>query len=323
MKNIIITGGCGYIGSRLVPHLLENGYTIKVLDRMDFGNNLQEHKNLTIIKKDILLTTVEDFEGFDAVIHLAGLSNDPMANFSPSDNFVQNLAVTGLCAFNAKKANVKKFIFAGSCSVYGAKGKELCDEESKIKVDFPYGISKLQAEKSLLTMQEPGFKVILLRQATVFGWARRMRTDLVVNTMTKTSILNKRITVNNGSIQRPLIHLADLVKCYQMALEKDFEESVINVTSKNYSIIEIANEVKAALRKHNMNPEIIVNNVNDPRSYLVDNSLKTKLFGAWEHVTIEEAVDELIKYFPTSAKTEWENPSYINFEMYKKNFLGE
>lgn len=322
MKNILITGGCGYIGSKLVPFLLDKDYKITVIDRMDFGNNLTDHPNLTIIHSDLLNTTVEDYEGYDSVVHLAALSNDPMANFKPSDNFVQNLAVTALVGFLAKKAGVKKFVFAGSCSVYGRSPDNCSDETIKPHSDFPYGISKLQSEKTLKSLVDDNFKVISMRQATVFGWAPRMRTDLVVNTMTKFAILDKTITVNNASALRPLIHIDDLCNVYWKVLELPKIPFVMNVSTGNYSVVDIANEVKNAISKHKKGIKINVKDIYEPRSYFVDNSLMKNVIGELMPVTIEQAVDELYNHLGDDAE-EWSNPDYINLEMYKRKFLNE
>jgi nucleoside-diphosphate-sugar epimerase len=320
---LLITGGAGYIGSKLVPFLSSLGHEITVIDRYDFGNNLTGVDNVNVVQMDIFKSTVETFEGFDAVVHLAGLSNDPMANFRPSDNFLENLGGTALVGYLARLAGVKKFIFASSCSVYGSNGRTVSDEMITPRVDFPYGISKIQSEHGLNYLNSSTFSVTSLRQATVFGWAPRMRTDLVVNTMTKTSILDGTIYMNDPKACRPLIHIDDLIKVYAKILELDNPPAVLNVSAKNYSIGDLATEIRATLLDKIPNLNIVNKNVPDPRSYFVDNRLMQGLLGEWDYVTIPDAVNELVEKMPITNVDEWQNPNYINVEMYKQRIAKE
>ena len=315
---LLITGGAGYIGSKLVPYLATQGHTITVIDRFDFGCNVTSTPNVTVTEMDIFDATADTYAGYDAVIHLAGLSNDPMANFKPSHNFIENLGGTSLTAYLAREASVPKFIFASSCSVYGSNGRTVSDEMITPQVDFPYGISKIQSEHGLNYLSNSKFKVISLRQATVFGWAPRMRTDLVVNTMTKTSILDSTIYINDKKACRPLIHIDDLIRVYGEVLLHDELPSVINVSAKNYSIGDLATEIRATLLPKIPKLTIINNRVPDPRSYFVDNRVMQGLFGQWDYVTIPNAVEELISKLPVTDRAGWSEPNYINVEMYKK-----
>ena len=315
---LLITGGAGYIGSKLVPYLAGLGHTITVIDRFDFGCNVTAGPNVTVTELDIFDATVDTYKGYDAVVHLAGLSNDPMANFRPSDNFLENLGGTALTGYLAKLAGVPKFVFASSCSVYGSNGRTVSDEMITPQVDFPYGISKIQSEHGLNYLNSNTFRVTSLRQATVFGWAPRMRTDLVVNTMTKTSILDGTIYMNDPKACRPLIHIDDLVQVYAKILEMDNPPAVINVSAKNYSIGDLAKEIQTTLLPLIPDLTLVDKQVPDPRSYFVDNRLMTGLFGEWEYVTIQQAVNELISQLPITDRDSWANPNYINVEMYKK-----
>jgi nucleoside-diphosphate-sugar epimerase len=320
MKNILITGGSGYIGSKLVPYLLEMGLSITVIDKMDFYNNLKPHPNLKVIYKDVLETQLNDYVGYDAIVHLAGLSNDPMANFSPNDNFVQNLAVTGMAAFLAKKAGIPKFIFAGSCSVYGNSIDTLCDESAKTLATFPYGVSKLQCEAALLQQADETFHVTVLRQATVFGWAPRMRTDLVVNTMTKTSILERKIHIHDASVFRPLIHIDDLCTAYFKVLQADNLPQIMNISGNNYSLNEIASQVKDSVYDRLGSVLIENKNLKDPRSYCVSNALMKQHLGSWDFMQISDGVKELLQKTDYTDVSYWSNPDWINLEMYIKNY---
>jgi nucleoside-diphosphate-sugar epimerase len=204
---ILIAGGAGYIGSVLIPKLLERGYDVDVIDLFWFGNHLP--KEVGIINKDIFELNAEDVKGYEQVIFLAGLSNDPMAEYSPAENFISNGSAPPFLAYIAKNAGVKRFIYAGSCSVYGYTVNELYDETSPAVSSYPYGISKLQGENAIMQMRDESFSVIALRQGTVSGYSPRMRLDLVVNTMFKFAVTEGQITVNNPAIWRPILAIKD------------------------------------------------------------------------------------------------------------------
>ena len=166
---ILIAGGAGYIGSVLVPTLQSLGHEIDVLDLFWFGNHLP--KATGIVHKDIFHVEENDVKGYEVVIFLAGLSNDPMAEFSPSMNFISNAAAPAYLAYISKQAGVRKFIYAGSCSVYGFTENEDNNEESPTISDYPYGISKLQGERAVMQLAHSGFSAITLRQGTVCGYS--------------------------------------------------------------------------------------------------------------------------------------------------------
>ena len=152
---ILIAGGAGYIGSSLVPKLIDRGYEIDVVDLLWFGNQLPP--TVKIIQKDVFDLKENHLQGYQQVIFLAGLSNDPMAEFSPSLNFIHNAASPAYLAYISKRANVKRFIYAGSCSVYGYTVNELYDETGPTSSKYPYGISKLQGEKAVMQMAMKAF----------------------------------------------------------------------------------------------------------------------------------------------------------------------
>ena len=317
--NIVVTGGCGYIGSVLVPALLQHGHIVTVLDAMYFGCNLTPHKNLKIIELDIFDANEGHFRGHDAVIHLCGLSNDPMANFNPSDNFIQNLSGTSYPAWLARNAGVGRFIFAGSCSVYGMNKTSVLKETDVPESDFPYAVSKYQAELSLLHLARNDFQVCILRQATVFGYAPRMRTDLVVNTMTKNAITDGVIYMNDPSLQRPLIHVQDLCNVYNKLLEQKHElPDILNVATDNYTIKQIAQQVYKTIKKHIPNLQIVDRKLKDPRSYSVDTALLEKTIGNQKTIDIASAVNELITNIPVDDLDSWNDPTWVNVEMYKQ-----
>src|SRR5882672_8095251 len=169
---LLIAGGAGYVGSVLIPRLLERGYKVDVVDLFWFGNHLP--RPVGTLNKDIFDLAVEDLEPYDQVIFLAGLSNDPMAEFSPSKNFICNAAAPAYLAYIAKKAGVKRYIFACSCSVYGYTENELYDESRPVASSYPYGVSKLQGEQAVIQLHDEEFSVISLRKGTISGFSPRM-----------------------------------------------------------------------------------------------------------------------------------------------------
>ena len=189
------SGGAGYIGTRLSNYLVTKNYKVTVADNFWFGDYLDP--SVTKLKKSIWDLTPSDIEGYSAVLFLAGLSNDPMAQFRPDLNFIENNAAPAYLAFITKQAGVKRFIGASSCSVYGYTKNRTLNENSRIKPSYAYGISKLQCEKGVITLEDNDFKPILFRKGTVGGWSPKMRYDLVVNTMLKTALTENKIVELN------------------------------------------------------------------------------------------------------------------------------
>src|ERR1700684_474840 len=245
---ILIAGGAGYVGSVLVPKLLDRGYEVDVLDLFWFGNHLPSETG--IIHKDIFDITVEDLQSYQQVVFLAGLSNDPMAEFSPSQNFIFNAAAPAYLAYVAKKANVKRYVYASSCSVYGYTDNELFDETRPVSSSYPYGISKLQGEQAVMQLVDDNFSVISLRKGTISGYSPRMRFDLIINTMFKSAMKERTITINNPSIWRPILGIQDAVTAYIRAIEANHKISgIFNVASGNYTVGEVGDLVKAAIEE--------------------------------------------------------------------------
>jgi nucleoside-diphosphate-sugar epimerase len=240
---ILVAGGAGYIGSVLVPILQEHGYDVDVVDLLWFGNHLPEGTN--VLQKDLFQLGVDDLRGYDQIVFLAGLSNDPMAEFSPAQNFIQNGALPSYLAFQAKQAGVRRFVYASSCSVYGYTVNELYDEKAPVTCAYPYGISKLEGEHGVLQLQDDTFSTIALRQGTVCGHSPRMRFDLIVNTMYKCAVQDGVITVNNPSIWRPLIDVRDTASAFLRAIQADRSISgIFNVAKDNFTVGQVADFVK-------------------------------------------------------------------------------
>ena len=241
--NILVAGGAGYVGSMLVPALIEHGYGVHVVDLLWFGNHLGP--NVSIEKKDIFSCSAGQLKDYEQVIFLGGLSNDPMAEYDPALNFVQNGALPGYLAFMAKQAGVRRMIYGSSCSVYGYTENCLYDEEAPATCSYPYGISKLQGERAVLQLADSTFSAIALRQGTICGYSPRMRFDLIVNTMYKTAVAEGVIRVNNPSIWRPVLDIRDAVAAYLRAVQADEGVSgVFNVASANCTVGQVADDVK-------------------------------------------------------------------------------
>jgi len=313
--NILIAGGAGYIGSVLVPKLLGLGYRVDVLDLFWFGNHLP--KETGILHKDIFHVEKEDVNGYDVVIFLAGLSNDPMAEFSPAKNFISNAAAPAYLAYITKQAGVRKFIYAGSCSVYGYTVNELFDEDSPTISDYPYGISKLQGERAVMQLAGDGFSAITLRQGTVGGYSPRMRLDLVVNTMFKTSVADKKIIVNNPSIWRPVLAIQDAVQAYTKAIRADSEISgIFNVASGNFTVGEIAQNVKTEIKaKLGYDISIETKNIQDKRNYKVSSMKAKAVLDFHPEHNIQTMVDELFENYEKFK--DFDNPNYYNIQIFK------
>jgi len=312
---ILLAGGAGYIGSKLAPILVDRGYQVDVLDLFWFGDFLPE--TVKKIKKSIFDFTIDEVKGYDQIIFLAGLSNDPMAEYSPSLNFIHNASAPAYLGYIAKKAGIKRFIYASSCSVYGYTENDLYDENSPAVSNYPYGISKLQGEQAVLQMVDKNFSVICLRQGTISGYSPRMRLDLIVNTMFKSALLDKIITVHNPAIWRPILSMNDAVTAYIRSIESDDNISgLFNIASGNYTVGEVADLVKNSINlrmKQNIN--LNIEHRKDYRNYKVNINKARNILSFKPRSDIDDIVQDLINNF--DKFNDLENKTYYNIDVFK------
>jgi len=319
---ILVTGGAGYIGSVLVPILIGEGYDVTVVDKLIFGNNLKDFSGFTLYERNVLDLEPAWLDGVDAVIHLAGLSNDPMADFKPRDNFIHNNAVTAHLVYLCKQKNIKRFIFGSTCSIYGYSAVKDMIETDLVSPAFPYGISKMQAEYAINSATDETFRPIIFRQATVYGLAPRMRFDLVVNTMTKAGVRTGKILVNNPDLWRPLVYIKDLAQAYLTALKQPHEViGTYNIANKNYTILDIAQEVQRALEDRGIKCDLEIQHKDDPRNYRVNINKAKKAFNFSPKTEIAHAVNEILDKLGHKDNPAWENRKFINLEIYKDRLL--
>jgi nucleoside-diphosphate-sugar epimerase len=312
---ILVAGGAGYVGSALVPYLIEHGYEVVVIDLLWFGNYLPS--SVKNIHKDLFECTEKDFEGFDQVIFLAGLSNDPMAEYNPSMNFVHNGALPSYLAYTARRAGVQRFIYGSSCSVYGYTVDKLYDEESPVISGYPYGISKLQGERGVLQMHGNGFSTIALRKGTVSGFSPRMRMDLIVNTMFKCALTDRKIVVNNAAIWRPILDIRDAVRGYLRAVQADYSiNGVFNITSDNYTVGQVGDLVKEELEDLGEKVSIEIKSIQDFRNYKVTNQKAKTMLGYEPRYTVSDIVKDLYEH--RNDFGDFEDDNYYNIRKFKK-----
>lgn len=255
MKKILITGAGGYIGSVLVHHALEKGYRVRALDRFFFGEQTMaphiQHPDFQLIREDIRYCTERVFEGADAVIDLASLSNDPSAELDPALTRAINHKGSVRIATLAKQAGVGRYLFSSSCSVYGHGVDKNLTEESPLQPVSLYAKSKIEAENELLALSDDSFAVTVFRNATCYGLSPRMRFDLAINLMTLHAFKNGKIMVMGGGEQwRPFVHVSDVARAFFLALDADpatVRGHIFNVgcCEQNYQIIQLAHAVKS------------------------------------------------------------------------------
>jgi nucleoside-diphosphate-sugar epimerase len=313
---ILIAGGAGYLGSVLIPKLLDRGYSVDVVDLFWFGNHLPTE--VGVIHKDIFDLTEEDLHQYEQIVFLAGLSNDPMAEYSPAQNFIFNAAAPAYLAYIAKRAKVKRYVYASSCSVYGYTENALYDETRPASSAYPYGISKLQGERAVFELQDTDFSVVCLRKGTVSGYSPRMRLDLIVNTMFKTALKDGGITVNNPSIWRPILSIQDCARAYIRAIEAHYNVSgVFNVASGNYTVGEIGDLVRAAIQellgKH---VALTIKHIQDFRNYKVSIEKAENVLSFHPEDDVRSIVANLVENMERFR--DWDNPNYYNIRAFKE-----
>lgn len=317
---VMVAGGAGYIGSVFVPLLLEQGYQVDVVDLLWFGNHLPP--NVKVIKKDLFDCTADELAKYDSIVFLAGLSNDPMAEFRPSMNFIHNAALPSYLAYTAKKAGVRRFVYASSCSVYGYTVDKLYDEDCPVTCGYPYGISKLQGERGVLQMADEKFSTIALRQGTISGHSPRMRFDLIVNTMFRNAVCEGTITINNPAIWRPILDVRETSLAFLRAVQADPSVSgVFNVASENLTVGQIGGIVaKEVERLTGDKVEIVTKNVQDFRNYKVSCDRARSVLGFAPKFTIADIVRNLHRHI--EEYDDFADDMFFNIKVFHNQLAG-
>jgi nucleoside-diphosphate-sugar epimerase len=288
--NVLVTGGCGYKGTVLVPKLLRRGYKVQVLDAQWFGNFLSTHPNLTVTKGDVRDIDSINLKEVDIIIHLSSVANDPCGDLDPKLTWEISALATMQLADKAVRQGVKQFIFASSGSVYGIKDEDQVTEDLELKPISEYNKTKMVSERVLLSYQDD-MMVQVIRPATVCGISHRMRLDVAVNLLTMQALEKGKITVFGGDQARPNIHIDDITDVYLHFMDDPTHTGVFNAGFANITIIDIANLITKYIPV-----EIIVTESNDPRSYRI-NSDKLLATGFKPKKTVEHAVQEIIESY--------------------------
>lgn len=304
-RHLLVTGGCGYVGTKLTQALLSRGERVTVLDAMWFGNFLTPHPKLTIIERDMREIDDLDLRPFDTIFHLANIANDPSVELNPYASWDVNVLATMRMAERASRQGVKQIIFASSGSVYGVSPEPRVTEDVELRPISEYNKTKMVAERVILSYAGALVPTII-RPATVCGPSPRMRLDLTVNLLTLQALTNRVMTVLGGSQVRPNIHIDDLVDVYLFALDRRLA-GIYNAGFENLSILEIANAIAARVPA-----EVRILPSTDPRSY---RQCSDRLLGAGftPSRTIATAIEELAALYaagrlrddPSSHNVSW------------------
>jgi nucleoside-diphosphate-sugar epimerase len=245
-QRILVAGGAGYIGSVLVPRLLERGYRVRVLDRLYFGDESLDpvRERIELFINDVRDIPDEALDDIDGVINLSGLSNDPTAEFNPEANWQMNALATEALGRACLERGVERYVFASSCSLYDGMPPGMHGEDAAIQPRAAYATSKRYGEERLLELADEGLCPVILRNGTVYGWSPRMRYDLVVNTFVKDALLGGVLKLHGGGwMWRPLVDIRDcadaMIAAYEAPAAKVHGE-IFNVVHSNYQIRELA-----------------------------------------------------------------------------------
>lgn len=299
--HILLTGGCGYIGTVLTQKLLESGKQVTVVDIMWFGNYLPIHKNLKVIKEDIRSIDNVPMDGVDVIIHLANIANDPCGELNAKLSWEVNALTTMRLIEKAIKYNVKQFIYASSGSVYGVKEELEVTENLSLLPISDYNKTKMISERVILSYKD-SILVQCIRPATVCGYSPRMRLDLSVNMLTMQALTKGKITVFGGEQVRPNIHIKDMIAVYLHFLELgEKNPGIYNAGFENLSIMGIAKKVTEFVPA-----DVLVTESDDPRSYRL-NSDKLISTGFKPKHGVVDGIQEVIEAFRSGKLKDEDN----------------
>ncbi len=321
MKRILVTGGAGYVGARLVPALLKEGHFVRVLDLMLYGedvfNDIENKDNLEVVKGDLrdLKAVSSSLDKIDTVIHLACISNDPSFELNPDLGKSINFDSFRPLVEAAKASGVDRFINASSSSVYGIKSESNVTEEASLEPLTDYSKFKAMCEEVLLEYASEDFTVVSVRPATVCGYSPRQRLDVIVNILTNHAVNNRKIKVFGGNQLRPNIHIDDMVDVYLLLLNADknkIHKQTFNAGYENQTVMDLATMVKEVIGD-DVDVEVVP--TDDNRSYHISSLRIQKELNFTPKRNIHDAVKDLkVAFGDGKLENSFEDPRYFNIK---------
>lgn len=324
IRKVLVVGGAGYIGSAMVRDLIDDGYKVRVLDSLIFGDepirDLYDHPSFELIRGDFrnITPVVKAVKGVDAVIHLGAIVGDPACAVNEEETVETNLAATRLLADVCRASNVSRVLFASTCSVYGA-AEETVDEHSWLNPVSLYAATKIDSEKVLLAAKGRDFHPVILRLATAFGWSYRPRFDLVVNLLTAKAGVDKKISIFNGNQWRPFIHVADISRAFRACLAAPLDlvsGEIFNAGSDrmNYTLQELAE----IIQKLEPGLDVEYVNNNDARDYRVSFDKIRNRLGFECATTLEAGIREMQGELRAGKVANYKESRYSNVALVKE-----
>ncbi len=324
---VLVTGGAGYIGAVLCRQLLEAGHRPVVLDRLFWGRKPLAGLDVDILASDLRDLDGSSLDGIDAVCHLAGLSNDPTAEYNTEANWQMNALATERLVAACKARGIERFTFASSASIYDSESSPtettrspvMCDETTVVRPRGAYSISKKHAEDAILGAADASFAPVVFRQGTVYGYSPRMRFDLVVNTFVKDAIVRRRLFLHGGGwMWRPLVDVEDVAAVHVLALTAPLDGlrgQIFNVMEENYQVRQLAMLVAGSLSL--VEPPIRVELEQAPqpklvRNYRMSNAKLSAALGFTPSRTVLESIENMLAHVPLDRTDDYGDPRYYN-----------
>ena len=322
-------GGAGYVGSVLAEELLSRGYSVRIFDRLYFGDigirGIRDR--VDVVVGDMRAVGPEVLEGVQAVVNVGGLSNDPTAEYNPQANVEMNTTASTTLARLARDAGISRYVFASSASVYDVGVHDhsrdvMLDETSPVSPRAAYSSSKFEAERALVEMAGDDFCPVILRKGTIYGWSARLRYDLVVNAFVKDALSRGRITLHfGGEMWRPMVEIRDVCRAYVAAIEAPDDVvrgEVFNIVQRNFRISELGLRVREALREAGITTDIVADfGYSGVRSYRVSGAKAERVLGIRPQLDVAESVAHMVKQIQALGYTDWDNPRYYNIRWMK------